>query len=453
MKRIIIVIVIIAAIAAGWFFFTRYQSQQQALAAGDFQTAAAERGSLTATVGATGIVRANQTAALAWRTSGIVGEVFVEVGDEVTADTVLAELAATSLPQNVILAQAELTDARRQLEDLQSQTESAANEALRTISTAAQQLRDAQYRLDNYTIPSNQSDLSAIEAFELMQSRLEEARQAFEPYKYYSQNNDTRRDLKEALDEAQADYDAAVRRLEYEYAVQVAQSTLAQARGDYETYSAGPDPEDVAALEARIDAAQATIDLAHITAPFAGTVTEATVKKGDQVSTGSPAFRIDDLSRLLVDVQVSEVDINRIEVGQNVNLSFDAILDQEYHGVVTEVAFVGGANQGVVDFTVTVELTDIDDKVRPGMTAAVNIVVNELEDVLLAPNRAIRLQDGDRIVYVLRDGTPQAVPVTLGASSDTHSAVVDGDLQVGDPIILNPPASFSGNGPPPFVQR
>lgn len=453
MKRIIIVIIIVAAIAGGWYGFTRYQAQQQALAAGEYQTVAAARGDLTATVGATGVVRANQTAALAWKTSGIVEAVTVAAGEQVAADRVLASLKPSSLPQNVILAQAELTDARKQLEELETQTESAANEALRAISTAAQQLRDAQYRLDNYTVPSNQADLSTMEAFEVMQQRLEEARQAFEPYKYFSQNNSTRRDLKEALDEAQADYDAAVRRLEYEYAVQVAQSSLDQARKDYETYSAGPDPDDVAALESRIEAAQATLDQAQITAPFEGIVTEAAVKAGDQVSAGTLAFRLDDLSHLLVDVQVSEVDINRIAVGQEAILSFDAIQNQEYQGIVTEVALVGSSTQGLVDFTVTVELTDADEKVRPGMTAAVNIVVNELEDVLLVPNRAVRLLEGDRVVYVLKNGFPEPVDITLGASSELNSEVVAGELQEGDPVVLNPPTTFNNDGPPPFVQR
>lgn len=453
MKRIIIVIIIVAAIAGGWYGFTRYQAQQQALAAGEYQTVAAARGDLTATVGATGVVRANQTAALAWKTAGIVEAVTVAAGEQVAANRVLASLKPSSLPQNVILAQAELTDARKQLEDLETQTESAANEALRAISTAAQQLRDAQYRLDNYTVPSNQADLSTMEAFEVMQQRLEEARQAFEPYKYFSQNNSTRRDLKEALDEAQADYDAAVRRLEYEYAVQVAQSSLDQARKDYETYSAGPDPDDVAALESRIEAAQATLDQAQITAPFEGIVTEAAVKAGDQVSAGTLAFRLDDLSHLLVDVQVSEVDINRIAVGQEAILSFDAIQNQEYQGIVTEVALVGSSTQGLVDFTVTVELTDADEKVRPGMTAAVNIVVNELEDVLLVPNRAVRLLEGDRVVYVLKNGFPEPVDITLGASSELNSEVVAGELQEGDPVVLNPPTTFNNDGPPPFVQR
>jgi HlyD family secretion protein len=177
-------------------------------------------------------------------------------------------------------------------------------------------------------------------------------------------------------------------------------------------------------------------------------------KPGDQVNPGTLAFRIDDLSRLLVDLEVSEIDINQIEVGQQVLMSFDAILAQEYTGDVLEVALVGSEQQGVVNFNVTVELQDPDDNVRPGMTSAVNIVVSQLEEALLVPNRAVRVLEGQRVVYTLSSGGElDPIPVTLGASSDTHSEILDSDLQEGDAVVLNPPANFDFNGPPPFVRN
>jgi len=114
---------------------------------------------------------------------------------------------------------------------------------------------------------------------------------------------------------------------------------------------------------------------------------------------------------------------------------------------------VGNVTQGAVNFTVTVEITVADEQVKPGMTAVVNIVVNALKDVLLVPNRAVRLVDGQRVVYVLRNGQPVEVKITLGASSDTVSEVVSGDLKEGDLIILNPsttlisPGGGMGGGP------
>jgi len=99
--------------------------------------------------------------------------------------------------------------------------------------------------------------------------------------------------------------------------------------------------------------------------------------------------------------------------------------------------------QGVVNFIITVELTDADEFVRPGMTSAVNVVVKEENDVLLIPNRAVRLVDAERVVYVLVDGQPKEVKIVLGPSSGIDSVLLDGDIKEGDPIILNPPA-FNG---------
>jgi HlyD family secretion protein len=203
------------------------------------------------------------------------------------------------------------------------------------------------------------------------------------------------------------------------------------------------DAADVASAEARVAAAKATLAQALVIAPFDGTVTQASPAVGDQVNVGTTAFRLDDLSHLLVDVQVSEVDINNVNIGQAATLTFDAILGKEYEGVVVEVGQAGDTIQGVVNFTVTVELTNADEDVKPGMTAAVNIVVEEVKGALLIPNRAVRLVAGERVVYLLVDGQPVQVKVRLGSSSDSNSVLVDGDIKEGDPIILNPP-SFNG---------
>jgi HlyD family secretion protein len=132
-------------------------------------------------------------------------------------------------------------------------------------------------------------------------------------------------------------------------------------------------------------------------------------------------------------------------------MTFDAILEKEtpYNGKVVEVAQAGTSVQGVVSFKVTVELTDADELVKPGMTAAVNIVVKEIKDELLVSNRAVRLSDGVRVVYLLVDGLPVKTEIRLGSSSDTKSVIAGGDIKEGDIVILNPPTEFGpgGGGP------
>jgi HlyD family secretion protein len=222
----------------------------------------------------------------------------------------------------------------------------------------------------------------------------------------------------------------------------VAQGQLEDAQKEWDRLKNGPDPNDVAAAQARVDAAQATLNFSRLAAPFAGTVTEANPKVGDQVSPGTTGFRVDDLSRLQVDVQVSEVDINSIALDQPAVVTFDAVLGKEYHGKVVDVSRVGTSVQSVVNFSVTVELTDPDADVKPGMTASVTITIQSLENVLLVPNQGVHLVNSQRVVYILRNGQLLEIPVTLGASDDTMSVVTSGDLSVGDVLVLNPPANF-----------
>ena len=130
-------------------------------------------------------------------------------------------------------------------------------------------------------------------------------------------------------------------------------------------------------------------------------------------------------------------------------------MGKEYQGEVVEVSPVGVKEQGLVSFEVTIELIDADEVVRPGLTAAVSIVVRQVEDALLIPNRAVRWVKGEQVVYIATNPDNimaenlLMVPVTLGASSDEFSEVLDGGINPGDLVVINPPSSsvFEEMGP------
>jgi HlyD family secretion protein len=405
-RRTWIIIGIVVTVVVIIAFATRGGNEETT-----FQTVPAERGNLVASVGATGSVRARQTATLIWQTTGIVSSINAQIGDEVPADAVLSSLDKASLNQSIILAEADLVNAQKALDELLT-----SNTSLLEAQQAVDKAEKAYDKAYNWRITLN----GKIDIKDYVYDQFRNLK--YREYKGYAS---------EATIE-QADKDLAL-----------AESRLEDARRAYERLLKGPDSEEVAAAQARVAAAQATLNLAHLTAPFAGTITQAFPAVGDQVSAGTVGFRIDNLTSLLVDVQVSEVDINNITVGQNATLLFDAILNKEYNGKVVQVGQAGETVQGVVSFTVTIELTDTDELVKPGMTAAVSVVVDEVKDMLLIPNRAVRLVDGNRVVYVLKDGQPVQVKIRLGASSDTMSVIIEGDINEGDLIILNPP-SFNG---------
>ena len=413
-NRVVLILVIVAVVA---FFVFQYNQSRNTDATSQFQTAVVERGSLTATIGATGTVRAQQTAVLVWQAAGTVDVVNVKVGDNVPAGFVMAYLSKTSLPQSIILAEADLASAEKALDDLLN------SDTARAQAVIA--LRDAQEAYDKAYNWRRELDNDRITVKEIVyKKRFGITIPEIKEYKTWA--DETTKQI------AQED-------------LELKQGLLDDAQRELDRLTDG-NSEDIIAAQARIDAAQATINLARVISPFGGIVTESYPLSGDQVGAGATAFRLDDLSKLLVDVEVSEVDINSVSVGQPVELTFDAILGSEYHGEVVEVAQTGTSVQGVVSFKVTVELLDADASVKPGMTAAVNITVKEMNDVVLIPNRSVRLSDGSRVVYLLENGLPVKKTVRLGSSSETMSVIVGGDVNEGDSVILNPPTEFGGPG-------
>ncbi len=456
MKRALIIILLIGALgAAGYFGYTKFKESQAAQTT-TFQTVTLANGDLTAIVGATGTVRANQSTTVNWQTSGRIGKVDVKVGDQVTVNQVLAELDPATLSQNIILARSDLVTAQRNLADLKDSTlaKSQASQALADAQKALDDAKTARYqknlaRVSQPTIDSAQADLT------IAQDQLKRAQENYDKYSKLLETNILRATAFNRLAAAQQKVDQDQYNLAWllstpdqveisqaDAAIAVAQSKLDDAQREWDRLKNGPDPSDLAAAQARVDSIQATLGLPQILAPINGTVTDVSAMVGDQVNAGTVSFRIDDLSRLMVDVPVAEVDINRVKVGQPATLTFDAISGNQYNGKITEVSSFGTPSNGVVNFTVTVELTDADAQVRPGMTAAVNMTVEQLNNVLLVPNRAVRLQNGKQVVYVLRNNQSTSVVISIGATSDTYSEVTQGDVKAGDEVILNPPIAI-----------
>ena len=327
------------------------------------------------------------------------------VDSQVKDGDVLASLDKTSLSQAMINTEADLVSAQQALDDLKSSNVNAANAEL-TLVNAKQDYKDAL------------ADRALLD----------------KPIKTvtWKMTMGGPRQVKTERDATQKEIDEANAKLA------VAEAKLADAQREYDRLKNGPDPKDLAAAEARVAAAQAAINQATLKAPFTGTITDVNVKSGDIVSPGTLAFRLDDLTHLLVDVEVSEVDINQIKHGQKATLTFDGIPDKEYTGTVVEVARVGTDVNGVISFTVTVEIESPDDQVLPQMTSAVNIVTVELPDEVLIPNRAVRMINGKRSVFVLKNNLPVLTEVELGSSNGTVSTLRSGDIKVGDLIIINP---------------
>jgi len=523
MKKIIWIIVVLALLVVGWFALRAFQGARLDSALIGMQTEALQRGDLQLSVAADGLVRSNQTALLVWKTSGTVEQGVSALGENVSTGEELARLEATSLSQPVILAQAELINARRALDQLRqsgtggAQAQRAVEQAQRdleegqsadlnqaatltAVAQAQKSVEEAERTLYILTHPPSQFVLeqayaNRLQAEKVLDKTLADiahyemkARKSPNTYMFW-ESRELYKMILESLDlkriKDQKAYDRADQKytdlkeppdpddvLLAEANLALAKSRLTQAQRDWERvesgatpgeiavleakladaqreaarWQGGPAAEEISAAEAKVAAAEAALLLERIIAPFDGTITQVAIQPGDRVSPGTLAFRLDDLSHMVAEVLVSEVDINRIEQGQPALLTFDGIAGRQYEGRVVDIPEVGEEQQGVVSFRVGIEILDADRFIKPGMTTAATIVVEQLPAALLVPNRALRQSEGQRVVYVLRDGQVTQVPITLGASSEEYSQVLGGDLQPGDQVLLEPPEQLTGGG-------
>ncbi len=462
-KTILIIAGVVVVIIGGFIFFQMRRAQ--AAMSSLFQTEEVKRGDLIAIVGATGTVHAEQSATLTWQTSGTIEKVNAKVGDLVKEDEVLAELKSSSLPQSVLASIAELPAAQRQLDNLSDSDTARANAqlTLAKAQTAYQDALDDRSSMDYGR--ASQNTLDGLRAdYVLAQDGVDQAEKMFGFFEDREADDPQRAQALTALVNARKLRDRALYNLNYalgkpdpdeiaeaDAKVEVAKAALDDAQREWDRLKDGVDPDDLAAAQARVDSIKAAIDMAKIKAPFDGTVTEVKAVDGNQVSPGATALRIDSLDRLIVDLEIPEVDITRLKIGQEATLTFDAIPNKEYKGTVSDVARAGTIKTDAVDFMVSVLLDEPDEEIRPGLTAAVNIVVSKLENQLLIPNRAVRIRDGKRVVYVQRPGNPmpEAIEITILASSDLTSSIKEDKIKPGDLVVLNPPAEMQGRGGPP----
>jgi HlyD family secretion protein len=203
--------------------------------------------------------------------------------------------------------------------------------------------------------------------------------------------------------------------------------------------------EQLRLMEASGVEAEGESQSARITAPASGVVILRGVEEGETVvggtSTfggGTELFTIADLSTLLIQAAVNEVDIGKVARGDTVAITVDAFPGDTARGVVRLVPPAARQQERVRVFDVEIEVRGGQGILRPGMTANVRIAGPSRDDVVRVPVEAVFLPEGQPIVFRLVDGEPQATPITLGLSDLVYVEIVDG-LAPGDSVALEDP--------------
>jgi HlyD family secretion protein len=228
---------------------------------------------------------------------------------------------------------------------------------------------------------------------------------------------------KDAYDSAKSAYDQAVAQITFD------EATIQQ-------------------RQAVLDAAQVNLDYTDIISPVDGTVVSRAVTMGQTVAASfqTPTLFLiaTDLTKMQVDANVSESDIGGIKNGEQATFTVDAYSKRLFEGTVTQVRQSPQTVQNVITYDVVISVDNSDLSLKPGLTAATRIIVDQRSGVLRVPNQALRYVPTGTVlheakqprVWVLRDGTPTPAEVTTGLDDDDFTEIVRGNLKVDDRVII-----------------
>ena len=424
----IAVLILILAVG-GYVGYTRWLKPEGAQAQ-DAQVVTelvvVERGTLQDSIETTGNLAPARERSLAFETTGRVSEVFVSEGDRVTEGQPLMQLETTSLEQVVQRATLNLERAEVQLaqvKDGPTEAEIAAAEASVSSAKAAYaQVKDG----------ASEETLAQLRAE--MDRAAKDVQQAQGNYQRAGEH--VRVGLQ--LQDATLTYEQA--KLAYEIALDVddndlasAWSSVEQAQADLDALLTSPTEEKIEGAELTVQSAelaleqtQRRLEEATLVAPFDGVVTDIGLDAGEMAS-GAAVVVVADLETLEVEIALDETDIIELSEGQAAAVEVEALDDLVIPGEVVEIAPTGETTSGVVLYPVTVRLAETPAQVRAGMTANVEIITEQWEDVRYLPQRAIQLED-DGAFVMLQTGSDEytKMPVTLGKMLSGNVEILGG---------------------------
>jgi HlyD family secretion protein len=368
--KTIIAMAVMAFIAAVWFLFFRDGTEDSV----SFRTASVERGPIISAVSTSGTLNAVITVQVGSQVSGQIKELLADFNSEVKAGDVIARIDPETFEAKVRQARAELDVARANVPIQRAGIERAQKE----LSNAAASLNSARARTEKARV-------TLVNA----KRNLERRRALFQSGSVSESQID---DAQTAHDQAQAQLksdEADERAAESLVATREAALKTARAQVDYAS-------EQVRQKEAALS--QTEVDLANtlIRSPVDGVVIERAVDIGQTVAASLQAPKLfviaQDLRQMQVETDVDEADIGRVGVGQEAIFTVDAFAGQEFHGRVLQIRKAPHVVQNVVTYTVLVSAENSALRLLPGMTANVQIIVDERQNVLKVPNAALRFK-------------------------------------------------------------
>ena len=224
--------------------------------------------------------------------------------------------------------------------------------------------------------------------------------------------------------------------------LRIAEGNLRSSQDKLSQITAPPQKADVDLYRARLNQAKASLLVARqelakalLTSPSDGTITNVMKKEGEVAAPAEPVISMIDAKNLQIDVEIPEADIGKVALGNPAEISLDAFPDEEFSGKVVKIDPAETIVQGVVYYKVTVEFKKIDERIKPGMTASVDIISQSKKNVITIPQRAVLIKKGRKIVRVLKRGKIKEVEVRTGIRDNQGDVEILSGLGEGEKVI------------------
>lgn len=199
--------------------------------------------------------------------------------------------------------------------------------------------------------------------------------------------------------------------------------------------------------EASLKSAETELKYTRISSPVKGIIISKSVEVGQTVAASFSTPELfsvaEDLTKMEIEASVVEADISKVKEGQTVHFNVDSYPDVTFLGVVKQVRNQAVTNSNVVTYSVIIGIDNSELKLKPGMTANVEIITAQKENTMLVPNSALRFyMDKDaryqnKGIWILRKGTPTRIDIIEGISDDNNTEIISDSIQNGDEVIIS----------------
>lgn len=388
------IIIIFIILGSGWYGYTKFHKSKSSTQ--QVQTAQVEKTNIIATVSASGQVTSSNNANVNTQATGVVTKIYAQNGQSVQAGDPIAEIS------------------------LDQESKQRYSQALSSYQSAKNNLATAKTK--EYTLQSTML-------------------QKWETFKTLAESS--------TFTNGDGTYNEENRKTPEFY---VPQDEWLAAEADYKNQE-----QVISQTQTALNAAWLSLqqNSPTIYAPIAGTVSGLTLQTGSVISseagssdsstiTSQKIASVVTKATPMISVNLTEIDVLQVKVGDKTTVTFDALPDKTYTGQVISVDTIGSVNSGVTNYPTLIALDDKEVTILPNMSASANIIIDSKNDVLAVPVSAVHSSDGEEYVQVQKNGQIQQVTVETGISSDSMIEITSG-LVEGDTVITSTTYGTSNN--------